>query len=164
MASRRGYIRDIGMLGAGAGASYLIFNTDTVSEFAEDVSKESGGSAEQSKNRSVIQKTTFEGSVESTFQSVTFYSDGSASVLLAEDHPQGKIAFTHSNHSVDEIVYQRWNAPEFAGPIDIDMEEVVQANAPYPDDEFKFELVPDGDGFFIGDTEVTFQVPDSFMP
>lgn len=130
----------IGTLIGGVVVAGLTGSLDSIQ--TEVLQSDDGETAEE---RQAINSTNGTGLITS----VTLYNDGSADVLLAEDH--GCWDGIEVSHRDSDTIYKTLDAPEFQGPATFDFKGVVESNGPYPSNEFKLELVnTDDDEICIG--------------
>ncbi|WP_262180578.1 hypothetical protein [Haloarcula laminariae] len=114
---------------------------------------------------------------DSYFTKIALYENGDAEITLTEDHGEwARIAITHANNELtydssgqDEDAYAVWDAPQFEGPVTVDMKSAIQDNGPYPSPTFKLKLrPPEGENIIdIGggpSIATEFEVPKSYMP
>lgn len=101
----------------------------------------------------------------SHFQSVTFYRSGGTEILLEEEHPGQRIGFTHDKLDMQTERFATWEAPRFAGPLVVEMKSIVKNNGPYPNNEFKMEILAGEDSvLFSAAPTPRFQVPPTYYP
>jgi hypothetical protein len=153
MVSRRGLLLGIGV---GAAGTWVVTGGEIPSEVP--LPNQRDEDAEQIKR---VEKV-------GPFSDVTFYDDGFAELTLPESHEAGKVGITHANHDrVRSNSYRRWDAPEFSGPLEANVRQVVKNNGPYPSAKFRFGLLADDqdERYLIRSTKSgTVVVPDSYMP
>lgn len=177
--NRRSLVRDAGLFVSGGAGAYVLLETNTVDQIQSDTlgsgdggirdsdSTDDDGSNTNSEGRGgeVIKEVQISEPSIHMFSRLRFYDTGRVDIFLVENHPGDRIAFTHSAHNVFNTVYRFWDAPEFEGPINVDLKRVIQNHGPYPSTEFKIALVADENRTMAGvGGPTTFDVPGSFMP
>lgn len=160
---RRRFLRDGGMFALGAGAAYAYGRSEmSLSDDRISVDINMSQSKEPAEKISTV-KPEYQGRTK--FQEITFYTDGNANILLVQDHAQALVGFTHGAHDLKEQRYADWQAPEFSGPLRVQLRQEIQNNGSYPSNEFKVGLIaPDGEILVPPPPAFEFSVPESFMP
>lgn len=102
---------------------------------------------------------------------VVLYESGGAKIFLAPDHACfERIGFTHEALSIDdrntEEALAVWDAPQFGGPITVDLRRAVRREEGYPSRQFKIKLLAESGEtcFAMAVSEITFTVPEEYMP
>jgi len=94
---------------------------------------------------------------------IEFYDSGEATIHLKKDH--GCYDTLQLLNAGSELQFGEYEAPEFQGPIRVDLKQVVAKNGPYDTNRFKFNLVAkDSVCFTKGKTNLVFKAPESYMP
>lgn len=101
---------------------------------------------------------------------VELYESGAAKITLAEDHScYERIGVTHEAleiHKQDTSEALRiWDAPQFSGPLVVNMKSAIQSESGYPSRRFRLRLLGPADQycFGIGLSTLEFTVPSSYL-
>lgn len=93
---------------------------------------------------------------------VTLYESGQANIYLQEDH--GCFNQVTVGHVKSDATYKAVTAPEFSGPLQLDLKDILRANGPYPNRQFEIALgKSDGVCLGRGDTDVVVTVPEDWV-
>jgi len=79
---------------------------------------------------------------EGFVRQIELYQSGAANITLAEDH--GCFDTIEISHSESTTVYKRLDAPEFSGPVTVDLQSVIESHGPYPNNDFEVRVTGDG--------------------
>lgn len=102
---------------------------------------------------------------------VDLYESGAAEITLADDHGCLKrIAFTHTDLPLSQTntndALRIWQAPDFGGPVTVDLKSAIQTKDGYPSRRFELKLIGEQGMVCMGwpPAEIEFTVPKSYMP
>lgn len=102
----------------------------------------------------------------SVFSQIEFFDNGDATITFVEEHVADAFAITHSAKRLPGDAYGEWEAPEFAGPVTVDLRGVIADRDGYPDNVFQIDVVAEDDDevALFYDAGAEFEVPESYMP
>lgn len=108
------------------------------------------------------------------FPKLVFFESGAAEIYMSENHGAERLAFSHYLGELGQAplrkpadAYEMWDAPEFEGPITVDMKDAIQSNRSYPSRRFKLKTYPEKgsvDFTLNRNRTVSFTVPEAYSP
>lgn len=102
---------------------------------------------------------------KSGINSVTFFESGATKILFEENHTGEFVGFAHEYHDMGTERVAKWNAPEFSGPITVDLKSKITSYGEFPTNKFQLALISkvQGDFYIIISGSFRFSVPDSYI-
>lgn len=102
---------------------------------------------------------------KSGINSVTFFESGATEITLEENHNGESVGFAHEYHDMGTERVAKWNAPEFSGPITVDLKSEIAAHGEFPTNSFQLAIISHvkNDVYLMISSSFRFSVPDSYI-